>query len=332
MKMKNRYEELDSLKGLAIILVYLGHCFQLGEINLINNSFANLYIFRSIYSFHMPLFFIISGFVSNSSKNIKLSKFYKNKVLRLLIPYFFINLLDFIPRTLFPNLVNSKFAGIEELLFNGTKISWFIYTLFIIFIIFPLLNRYILKKDDYYLFGMFLFIINYLGIFARIRVFALNSVIYYLIYFYLGYILKEKIKNCEINKVFVGNIGWIINSIIFIFFSYKFYAINLFTSVLFALSGSLFSLNLILRIERCRRIINLFKFIGVNSLTFYLLEGFISVVYRSILIKIIPLEYNFILILSSFFLKILTGCIVIKYIVIKNTILSFLLGAKMSKV
>ena len=151
--MQERYKELDLIKGIGIILVYLGHSFNLKELDW---NIIYIYLYSTVYSFHMPLFFFISGFLSNTNKNINLEKFYKGKIKRLLVPYLFINLIDFIPRTLFPQLVNSKFGGIKEVVFYGTKISWFVYTLFIIFMFFPFLDKYILKKDKYYLFGLVL--------------------------------------------------------------------------------------------------------------------------------------------------------------------------------
>lgn len=74
--------------------------------------------------------------------------------------------------------------------------------------------------------------------------------------------------------------------------------------------------------------LDLLKFIGINSLAFYLLEGFISVVYRVLLIKIIPLEFNNILVISFFLLKIITAYLLIKYIVIRSSTLSLLLGVR----
>ena len=155
----------------------------------------------------------------------------------------------------------------------------------------------------------------------------MNLVVYYLIYFYLGYILKGNIVNKKCNN-FVENKSFYIFVFIFIFFSYKYYNLNLLTKILFAIIGSLISLNFILRIKKYRKITDLLKFIGINSLAFYLLEGFISVVYRVLLIKIIPLEFNNILVISFFLLKIITAYLLIKYIVIRSSILSLLLGVR----
>ncbi len=326
--MKERYKELDLMKGIGIILVYIGHSF-----NFPNFEWTRILFFlgSTVYSFHMPLFFFISGLLSNTNKEIDLKKFYKGKLKRLLIPYFFINLIDFIPRNLFPQLVNSEFIGIKEVLFYGTKISWFVYTLFIIFIIFPILEKYIFKKDRYYLFGLFLIILNYLKIFKNIEIFSLNKVVIYLLYFYLGYIIKPFYKEKIKNGIGSQNLIFFIIGIVFLSLSYKYYYINYFSSILFAILGILFVLNLSLRIKVDTNIYKFLTFLGINSLTFYLIEGFITVVYRVILLKIISMEHSYLLVSIFFILRVLTAYIIVKFIIAKSSILSFLLGASVEK-
>lgn len=63
-KNENRIDWVDISKGLGIILVIIGHCVYLG--GLIHNW---------IFSFHMPLFFILSGIFI---RKIKLNSFIKN--------------------------------------------------------------------------------------------------------------------------------------------------------------------------------------------------------------------------------------------------------------
>ncbi|WP_293958183.1 acyltransferase family protein [uncultured Fusobacterium sp.] len=326
--MKERYKELDLMKGIGIILVYIGHSF-----NFPNFRWTKILFFlgNTIYSFHMPLFFFISGLLSNTNNEINLEKFYKGKIKRLLIPYFFINLIDFIPRTLLPNLVNSEFGGIKEVLFYGTKISWFVYTLFIIFMIFPFLDTYILKKDRYYLFGIVLIIVNYLKIFENIEIFSFKIVVSYLLYFYIGYIIKplykEKIKNGIESK----NLIFLITSIVFLSLSYKYFYLSYFNSVIFAILGILFVLNISLRIKEDTITYRVFNFLGINSLTFYLIEGFITVVYRVILLRIISIEYSYLLVSTFFILRVITAYVVVKLVVVKSSVLSFLLGASVEK-
>src|SRR5450631_2703383 len=62
-----RDESLDIAKGFGIILVVLGHCL----LGLINSQFfpASVAwpaaIVYTIYAFHMPLFFVVSGYLAS---------------------------------------------------------------------------------------------------------------------------------------------------------------------------------------------------------------------------------------------------------------------------
>ena len=76
----NKVNWVDSLKGFAIILVILGH---------ISSPLSRL-----IYSFHMPLFFIASGFFLNPRNELKREII--KSIKRLFKPFFIYLLLGFI--------------------------------------------------------------------------------------------------------------------------------------------------------------------------------------------------------------------------------------------
>jgi fucose 4-O-acetylase-like acetyltransferase len=92
----NKYRDafLDIAKGLAIILVVIGHVIQGGSEN-----FDELLWFKVIYSFHMPLFVFLSGavaaiaFQSDSVKDAMKASLQQTKVkiskaaVRLLLPF-----------------------------------------------------------------------------------------------------------------------------------------------------------------------------------------------------------------------------------------------------
>lgn len=59
--MKERIEEIDWLRGFATFLVILGHSIIVYPINLHEIPWCNV-LYEFISSFHMPLFFVISGF------------------------------------------------------------------------------------------------------------------------------------------------------------------------------------------------------------------------------------------------------------------------------
>ena len=82
--MQNRNNIFDAIKAFAIWLVVFGHCIQyLSGVDFWNNK-----LFQLIYSFHMPLFFMISGFFFTSSIKLGIKDFLLKKSVSLLLPCF----------------------------------------------------------------------------------------------------------------------------------------------------------------------------------------------------------------------------------------------------
>ena len=83
-----RIEWLDSLKGFAIFLVVVGHVI-LGYIRaetFTEYQWSLQFVYDVIYSFHMPLFFLISGFLYNlkrAPKNKSLQKKNSNNFFKI---------------------------------------------------------------------------------------------------------------------------------------------------------------------------------------------------------------------------------------------------------
>lgn len=73
---EKRLEYLDIAKGIGIILVVLGHVFMQNPLVI------------WIYSFHIPLFFFLSGYLFYFNKEKRLSRFLYKKTRTILIPYF----------------------------------------------------------------------------------------------------------------------------------------------------------------------------------------------------------------------------------------------------
>lgn len=88
--MKQRNQFLDIVRGVTIILMVFGHCLQYGNgTEFIENSgFFYNRLFQLIYSFHMPLFMLLSGylFFYTVGKHQKTSDFIKNRWQRLCLP------------------------------------------------------------------------------------------------------------------------------------------------------------------------------------------------------------------------------------------------------
>lgn len=83
--MKERLVYIDQLKGFAILLVVMGHMYS----QCFDNADA---VYGIIYSFHMSLFFFLSGVVlnPNSFSFTDITSFCQKKVLGLILPFVFV--------------------------------------------------------------------------------------------------------------------------------------------------------------------------------------------------------------------------------------------------
>ncbi|MBQ3635157.1 MAG: acyltransferase family protein [Bacteroidales bacterium] len=121
---KQRIATIDILKGVGIILVVLGHV-------------DNTALGEWIYTFHMPLFFVVSGLLFRPGKDV-----YLKKAKTILIPYFIFAVISYLYWRFFeirfrpqdPSLdINAHFLDIlwqrEEFKFNVAL--WFLPCLFI---------------------------------------------------------------------------------------------------------------------------------------------------------------------------------------------------------
>ena len=84
MLKKNRIIAFDFLKFFAIFLVVWGHSLQY----FLSSDYSDEVVFRIIYSFHMPLFMMVSGYFSVSSMSLDIGKFLNKKMVQLLLPVF----------------------------------------------------------------------------------------------------------------------------------------------------------------------------------------------------------------------------------------------------
>lgn len=100
--MKARLEWIDSLKGFAILLVVMGHVipWSIYEFESISKTNPDsVLIWHIIYSFHMPLFMFVSGFLFGLSHYSSFKDFLIKIVIikgkKLLVPYFITGILIF---------------------------------------------------------------------------------------------------------------------------------------------------------------------------------------------------------------------------------------------
>lgn len=139
-----RLEWISIAKGIGIILVVIGH-FDPAE-----SPRYWLDMRAVIYTFHMPLFFVLSGYLYVHGKH-PYGVLIKNKVRRLLLPFATIAVafaLIKIPAAHFVRLENpvdlhSVIAIVSDPVRSYAPLLWFLQALFLIFCIYPLMRSFL---------------------------------------------------------------------------------------------------------------------------------------------------------------------------------------------
>jgi fucose 4-O-acetylase-like acetyltransferase len=143
---KPRIVWIDILRGAMMFFVVYGHCTARGDVS------------RFIFSFHMPIFFIISGMTFSFNREFDAKKYLAKKAKTLLAPYFLLNL--YVVPLYLLNAHNGKAQSVSPLgLLWGVLISnvdsgypmasnttWFILCLFLTDLIFFAFRR-LIKSD-----------------------------------------------------------------------------------------------------------------------------------------------------------------------------------------
>ncbi|MCR4792409.1 MAG: acyltransferase [Lachnospiraceae bacterium] len=138
---KKREIWVDNVKVVACILVVLGHFYQsMVKAELASDSAFYQWFDSTIYYFHVPLFFICSGYLYQKYSAVGSFKSWVinvlNKLIALGIPYFVFSLCTWILKKVFSSSVNSQAGGLLYTLFgHPASPYWYLYILFVLFVI-----------------------------------------------------------------------------------------------------------------------------------------------------------------------------------------------------
>lgn len=200
--METRIKWIDSAKGLGMLLVIFAHA-----------SIPHI-IRKEIFTFHMPLFFFISGYVFNMGKYPKYKTFIIKKIKSLAIPYVLlsgllwlyyvsanvlVNVLHKKSSVLTPDLLKPLLGTIyairntEWTSHNGTL--WFVACLFITELLFYLIAKVGAKKNrNIFIILLFFSIFGYLYSKYIIKPlpWSIDAALTAVVFYGIGYIFKEK--------------------------------------------------------------------------------------------------------------------------------------------
>ncbi|OUP80852.1 acyltransferase [Lachnoclostridium sp. An169] len=141
---KNRIVWIDSMKLFACLLVVVGHLYMSMEAGgwIAGDAFYYCFPIQTVYTFHVPLFFVCSGYLYQCKKveysvrshinNIK------NKALNLGVPYLLFTLITLMLKIIFSDAVNNQATPVIRTIFwEPVAPYWYLYALFFIFCVIP---------------------------------------------------------------------------------------------------------------------------------------------------------------------------------------------------
>lgn len=193
MMLKQRIIWIDALKGILMILVVLGHAIQ----TEIGRYCEEYHLWNLIYSFHMPAFMAVSGWLfyrkptDLASISYQSGGGYINSCIRrcyqLLIPYLIWSLLAFLTRGTY---TMERFYNI---VYMPDSYFWFLWVLFGICVIFSGTQSFSSKLKINESAVILIVCAMLLGVMVvlDLRVFGFQFLAYYFLFYTLGYMLHK---------------------------------------------------------------------------------------------------------------------------------------------
>lgn len=189
---KERLVWADSLKGWLMILVIIGHAIQ----SLLSDGCNDNHVWNLIYSFHMPAFMAVSGWLAYKGSNPCKSVNYnwggylsgcKRRSYQLLVPYFVWSFIQFAQSG------NYTIEKLSKMILYPDAYLWFLWVLFWICVLFNLAQLIAAKckTNEIITIGVLCALLLVMMVGAEIRMFGFQFLAYYFLFYTLGYILHK---------------------------------------------------------------------------------------------------------------------------------------------
>lgn len=201
---------LDALRGFAILLVVAGHVIQSG---LCPDDYSENMEWLFIYSFHMPLFFFISGYASRRRDSIGLTV--RKRCGQLVIPFL---------AWLFVRMAWEHDSSFNRFLYFFVNPSggglWFLWVLFFVNILDIVAYRSFEKKNAYFVLSMSFFC-ALLGLNSYFSgKYGLNELSMYYVFYVMGGVVMR------LDKKRMKTINWKIPFVLFLLLFFFDYYLN----------------------------------------------------------------------------------------------------------
>lgn len=216
MSERNRIVGIDSLKGFAILTVVFGHCIDwILKAEIYPNFNQILYVlFNFIYSFHMPLFFMISGLLFWYSKVY--SRF-KIKVIDFIWIYFIWEFIIWFFKYIFSNHATNTvdINTLFSIIYKPIGPLWYLYVLICFYIFFS--KKKIEKVSTRVL--IVTAVVSITAKFISVDIGIIQRILYHMYFFVLGGYIAQRYnqidqikRNCIVIMILIAIILFFVES------------------------------------------------------------------------------------------------------------------------
>jgi fucose 4-O-acetylase-like acetyltransferase len=316
--MKTRQLLPDWIKGMAIFLMVYGHITHVGNFSIFQKQIVEV-----IYTFHMPLFLIISGFFLNTKNDPY--EMVKKVINRIFFPYLIFIIIYLISLILvqkigFPttNIPPATFFDfIKVVLFHPIGPYWFLHSLILIQMCFVIVGVFakIVKLEESLYFVIVLFLLAILSNYNLIK----SGVI---VYFLLG-MVTNRFHVALPNSVKTGLL--LIISII-VFAKDEIFLFS-FVQVVWSLSIMTFLLGIGSFIES-NKIVSIFAWFGRNSLIVLVLHGMFIVSLKPISSLVLRIDNTGLLYSAVVVTITMLSCMLMAFFLDKIKVSTYIFGVE----
>lgn len=314
---QNRLTWIDYARGIAILLVIYRHVFE--GIKLSGTSiegheyleYANIFLF----SFRMPLFFIISGiFISTSLRKKGMANYAEDRARTVLYPYFIWGTLHITLQLVFSKYINGNpsLNSYLHLFYLPREIAhfWYLYALFNVSVLYAFSKQVLkLSVNINIAIGLVLYFLSSYTYRQHIETGFLGDIMHYYLFIAIGDYINRYVLDPSLKEKLGSTASIFILLPVFVLAQYYFLTKNLEAGVdkymyveyfqpaiylVIALVGSFFILNLTFFLQRLDRL-KFLTYIGSHSLQIYVAHVMCFAAVRIVMSSVFHIDNVFVL-------------------------------------
>lgn len=183
----------DKARGIGIILVVYGHVLRGGlAAGTVSAYDPIMWSDYAIYTFHMPLFFLLAGL--NVERSLAKGNFLKSKIPSIIYPYFLWSLLQITVQLMLNSMVNHQFvlSDLLNIVWRPVSQFWFLYAIFLCHVF-----AWSVGGDRLRL-GLFSMVAYPVGIYFSNKLGILSSAFTFFLFYVSGIFFGQQLKGVSI--------------------------------------------------------------------------------------------------------------------------------------